>query len=171
MRFWTDAGVNELQRFANCVGEASLSFPFSRSKPSIRAILRPDVTGDEPAQHQRNGPIGQPVEGIVILRSPLSRLRPAGPPPTHTTSYISGFVPCVANVRRRAMLSGNWDVRRQDLQTQDAVRACMVTEDVGCATWRFGGVKGNGVEVGGLLTSAAPSPTRRRRQCHRPNRG
>lgn len=50
IKFCTDAGVSELQRLAKCVGEASLSFPFSRSSPSINAIFRPDVTGDEPAQ-------------------------------------------------------------------------------------------------------------------------
>lgn len=33
-------------------------------------------------------------------RSAVSRLRPAGPPPTHTTSYISGDA-AVANLRDR----------------------------------------------------------------------
>lgn len=66
-RFFTDAGVRELHLLEKLSRLASFdSLFFCMSWPSIRATFSPLVTGD--------------------AFRPASKLKPAGPPPTQTTS-------------------------------------------------------------------------------------
>lgn len=66
-RFLTEAGVNELHLFEKLSRGASLgSLLLCKSCPSMSATFKPEVSGE-------------------ALR-PVSRLSPAGPPPTQTTS-------------------------------------------------------------------------------------
>ena len=83
-RFFTDAGVKELHLLAKLSTGASLgSRLVYRSCPSMSAIFSPAVTGD-------------------ALR-PVNKLSPAGPPPTQTTSYMSGDAEFEAHLRRNSI--------------------------------------------------------------------
>lgn len=76
-----DAGVRELHRLEKLCSLASLGRRFlCKSCPSTSATLSPLVAGE--------------------AFRPANRLSPAGPPPTHTTSYNSGTLAAVdANLR------------------------------------------------------------------------
>ena len=79
-----EAGVRELARLENAVGGGSQVVEGPRSWDSMRASLRVEVMGDAP---------GRIIRGIYYemvwrdcIRRAVNRLRPAGPPPTQTTS-------------------------------------------------------------------------------------
>ena len=101
MRKPTDLGVSEEQRFEYCVLGKENVREGTRDCDSMSATLRPAVEGLAPIyilatitqMHQHPNP-QTPNRSIKIwnIRKAPTKLKPAGPPPTQTTSKISGFV-------------------------------------------------------------------------------
>lgn len=89
----TEEGVREEQRLENWVVGREKPRVGVRDWDSMRAILREAVAGEEPTCEL----LGIRTFGIAgNVRRAARRLNPAGPPPTQTTSYISGCVVEVA---------------------------------------------------------------------------
>lgn len=77
----TDPGVRELHRLLYVPAGLALG---DRSRESTSAILSEDVDGEDPTLSRQRTQAGR--SSFQDSRKALSRLRPAGPPPTQTTS-------------------------------------------------------------------------------------
>lgn len=82
--------MRDTTRFENVPGAAFQFWNAKRGWPSIKATLRLEVMGEEPWNDMRTHQpvrvrgLGRAKRGLV--RRALARERPAGPPPTITTS-------------------------------------------------------------------------------------